>query len=52
MRDAFRTKGGTIMRRAIVIALWFSIVFAGLLLLVARLDYFTGYELLNRIELD
>jgi hypothetical protein len=51
MRDAFRTKGGTIMRRVIVIALWFSIVFAGLLLLVARLDYF-GYELINRIELD
>jgi hypothetical protein len=49
MRKGFRTKGGTIMYGIIVTAFCFSIVFVGLLLIVGRLDYFTGYELIYRI---
>lgn len=36
------------MRRVIVAAFCFSIVFVGLLLVVGRLDCFPGYELIYR----
>lgn len=34
------------MYRAIVVAFCFAIVFAGLLLIVGRVDAFTGYRLI------
>lgn len=51
-RHGFRAKCGTTMYRVIVIAFCFSIVFAGLLLLVGQLDFFTGYQLIYRTPPD
>ena len=51
MRVRFRTKGKTIIYRAIVIAFCFAIIFVALLLLMGRLDYFPGYELIYRTPL-
>jgi hypothetical protein len=48
MRDGLRTKDRTIMYRVIVIAFCFAIVFVGLLMIVGRLDFFPGYELIYR----
>ena len=48
LRDGLRTKGSTIMYRIIVVAFCLSIVFVGLLLIVGRVDTFTGYQLICR----
>ena len=42
------TKGRTIMYRVIVVAFCFAIVFVGLLLIMGRVDTFTGYQLICR----
>ena len=46
LRDGLRTKGKTIMYRVIVVAFSFAIVFVGLLLIMARVDTLTGYQLI------
>ena len=46
LRDGLCTKGSTIMYRVIAVAFCFAIVFVGLLLIMARVDTLTGYQLI------
>jgi len=46
MRDDLRSKSKWTIYRVIVVAFCFAIVFVGLLLIVGRVDTFTGYRLI------